>query len=336
MGWGVSLPGGNLCRRRGQDIRRFVRALPAAPCRSATGRLRPRPRPPDGRAPRAAAGATCRPAAGRRLRAHRPRLPPQPAPRRAGPPPRRRSRHAGRPGPALPGVRRLEPGRACRTRSSEGTRPGPRLWRRPARPLAPASRRGVLAVDDSPGAVRTASERGLERCVVTRLDDLAVSRARFDAVTLLRTRFGARDCPVGMRSTLSDLYAVTAADGGQCSTSRTPAGSSTRSRSTAGTATTTAGASTADRARGRRVTPAAGTASRTATGPVAGLDWRRSRRHSSASSSPARAGASANCSATAGSRATRSSWRSSHAGGPRSLGGGQSSGSNSSAAELMQ
>ncbi|PSQ60184.1 hypothetical protein BRD18_01655 [Halobacteriales archaeon SW_7_71_33] len=76
-------------------------------------------------------------------------------------------------------------------------------------------RRGedVLAVDDSPGAVRTASERGVERCAVTRLDDLAVSRARFDAVTLLGTRFGARDYPVGMRSTLSDLYAVTAADG---------------------------------------------------------------------------------------------------------------------------
>jgi len=76
-------------------------------------------------------------------------------------------------------------------------------------------RRGesVLAVDDSPDAVRTARERGVENCAVMRLADLAVSEARFDAVSLLGTRFGGCDYPVGMRSTLADLYAVTTTEG---------------------------------------------------------------------------------------------------------------------------
>jgi len=83
---------------------------------------------------------------------------------------------------------------------------------RHARPL---ERRGhdVLAVDPSPDAVRTARDRGVENCVVAGVDDLPVSRASVDTVLLLGSQLGVRDYPVGMRSVLTDLYAVTAPGG---------------------------------------------------------------------------------------------------------------------------
>lgn len=83
---------------------------------------------------------------------------------------------------------------------------------RHARPL---QRRGhdVLAVDPSPDAVRTARERGVENCAVAGLPDRPVSRASVDTVLLLGGQLGVRDYPVGMRSLLTDLYAVTAPGG---------------------------------------------------------------------------------------------------------------------------
>ncbi len=76
-------------------------------------------------------------------------------------------------------------------------------------------RRGheVLAVDSSPDAVRTARERGVENCAVAGTDDLPVSRASVDTVLLLGSQLGVRDYPVGMRSVLNDLHAVTAPGG---------------------------------------------------------------------------------------------------------------------------
>jgi SAM-dependent methyltransferase len=71
----------------------------------------------------------------------------------------------------------------------------------------------VLGVDSSPGAVRTARERGLEHAAVGDMSTLAVDRGTVDTVLLLGTGFGVCDYPVGMRSVLADLYAVTSRDG---------------------------------------------------------------------------------------------------------------------------
>lgn len=71
----------------------------------------------------------------------------------------------------------------------------------------------VLGVDPSPDAVRAARERGVEAAAVAGMSDLPVDRARFDTVLVVGGGLGVCDYPVGMRSVLADLYAVTSTDG---------------------------------------------------------------------------------------------------------------------------
>ncbi len=71
----------------------------------------------------------------------------------------------------------------------------------------------VVGIDPSPGAVRTAGDRGLERVAVADAADLPTCRDRFDTVLALGGGFGVYDYPVGMRSVLADFHAVTGPGG---------------------------------------------------------------------------------------------------------------------------
>ena len=71
----------------------------------------------------------------------------------------------------------------------------------------------VTAIDASPGAVITASERGVDDTRVMDMFDLAFDRDRFDAVCCLGTQLGLGGSIAGIRDLLADFARVTAPDG---------------------------------------------------------------------------------------------------------------------------
>ncbi|WP_049928905.1 class I SAM-dependent methyltransferase [Halopiger goleimassiliensis] len=71
----------------------------------------------------------------------------------------------------------------------------------------------VTAIDASPGAVRTATERGVDDARVMDMFDLAFDRDRFDAVCCLGTQLGLGGSLAGERDLLAAFARVTAPGG---------------------------------------------------------------------------------------------------------------------------